>query len=74
MTLNKYMFEELYNQDGGSVLLRNNRSYKIVGIGSVRFKLHDKSIRLLVDVRYIIDLKRRLIYLGEYNKKGYVLK
>ena len=72
MTLNKYVFEELCDQDGGSVLLGNNRACKIAGIRYVIFKLHDKSIRLLTDVRYVHDLKRNLIFLGEFNKKGYV--
>ena len=50
MAPNKDVFEELYDQDGGPVLLRNNKACKIAGIGSVRFKLHDESIRLLTGV------------------------
>ena len=72
MTPNKNVFEELCEQDGGSVLLGNNKACKIAGIGSVRFKLHDESIRLLTEVRYVPDLKRNLISLGEFDKKGYV--
>ena len=47
---------------------------KIIGIGSVRFKLHDESIRLLTEIRYVHELKRNLISLGKFDKKGYVFK
>lgn len=69
MTLNKYVFEDLCDQDGGSVLLGNNRACKIAGIGYVRFNLHDK---LLIEVRCVSDLKRNCISLGEFDKKEYV--
>ena len=74
MTPNKDLFEELCDQDGGSVLLGNNKACKIAGVRSVRFKLHDESIRLLTEVRYVPDLKRNLISLGEFDKKGYVFQ
>src|ERR1044072_4008907 len=74
MTQNKALFEELCDQDGGFVLLGNNKACKITGVGSVRFKLHDETIRLLIEVRYVPDLKRNLISLGEFNKKGYVFQ
>lgn len=66
MTPKKEVFEELCEQDGGSVLLGSNKAFKIVGIGSLRFKLHDESIRLLIDVRHVPDLKRNLISLGAF--------
>lgn len=74
MTPNKYVFEDICDQDGRSVLLGNNRACKIVGIRYVRFKLHDESIRLLIDVKYIPNIKRNLISFGELDKKGYVFK
>ena len=69
MTPNKDLFEKLCDQDGGSVLLRINKACKIVSVGFVRFKLHDESIKLLTEVRYVLDLKRNLISLGEFDKK-----
>lgn len=69
MTPNKDLFKELCDQDGGYVLLGNTKACKIVSVGSVRFKLHDESIRLLTEVRYVPDLKRNLISLGEFDKK-----
>lgn len=74
MTSNKDVFKELCDQNGGLMLLENNKACKIVGIGSMRFNLYDKSINLLVGVRYVPGLKRNLIYLGEFDKKGFVFK
>lgn len=37
------------------------------------FKLHDESIKLLTGVN-LPDLKRNFIFLGEFDKKGYVFK
>ena len=71
MNLNKDLLEDLCDQDDGYVLLGNNKTCKIACVGSVRFKLHDESIRLLTKVRYIPDLKRNLISLGEFDKKEY---
>ena len=74
MNPNKDLFEDLYDQYGGYVLLRNNKACKIAGVGYVRFKFHDESIRLLIEVKYVLDLKRNLISLGEFDKKGYVFQ
>ena len=74
MTPKKDLFEELCDQDGGSVLLGNNKVCKIIGVGPVRFKLHDESIKMLAEVRYVPDLKRNLISLGELEKKGHVFQ
>src|ERR1044072_8002533 len=74
MTPNKDLFEELCDQDSGSILLGNNKACKIADVGFVRFKLHDDSIRLLTEVRYVPDLKRNLISLSECEKNEYVFR
>ena len=74
MTPNKSWFEELDEQVGVSVLLGNNKSCEITGIGSVRFKLHDGAERVIKNVRLVPDLKRNLISLSEFDKQGYVFK
>lgn len=63
------MFEELCDQDGGSVRLGNNKICKIIRIRSVKFKFHDESIKLLSGIRYVHDLKRDIIFFGEFDKK-----
>jgi len=40
----------------------------------VRFKLHDGAKRVIKNVRLVLDLKRNLISLSEFNKHGYVFK
>ena len=56
------------------VLLSDNMSYKIIGIGTIKFHLHDITERMLKEVRYVPSLKRNLISLSELEKKGYVFK
>ena len=74
MTPNKSWFEDLDEQVSDSVLLGNNKSCKIIAIGSVRFKLHDGAERVIKNVRLVPDLKRNLISLSEFDKQGYVFK
>jgi len=56
------------------VLLGNNKPRKIQGIGSIRLKLHDGIEKIIQDVRYVPDLKRNLISLGELDRKGYLFR
>ena len=67
--------------DGGVVLMGNNISCKVIGIGTVQIKMHDGVVRTLTDVRHIPDLKKNLISLGvldsqscKYFTQGGVLK
>ena len=74
MTPNKPWFEKFTELQGGSVLLGNNKPCKIQGIGSIRLKLHDGIEKIIQDVRYVPDLKRNLISLGELDRKGYLFR
>ena len=55
----------------GSVLGFDNSPCKIEGIGSVRIKMFDGTIRTLTDVRYILKMKRNLISVSALDAKGY---
>lgn len=55
----------------GAVLMGNNVSCKIAGIGTVKIKMFDGVVRTLVDVRHVPDLKRNLISLSTLDSKGY---
>ena len=70
MIPNKPWFEKFTKLQGGSVLLGNNKPCKIQGIGSIRLKLHDGIEKIIQDVRFVPDLKRNLISLGELDRKG----
>ena len=43
----------------GIVLLGDNHSCKIVGVGSVKIKMFDGFIRPLTDVRHVPELKKK---------------
>jgi hypothetical protein len=50
--------------NGGSVLMGNNVACKIIGIGTIKIRMHDGIVRTLTNVRHIPDLKKNLISLG----------
>ena len=52
----------------------NNTMCKVVGLGTIRFKMFDGMIRELRDVRHIPDLKRNLISLGTLDQIGCSIK
>ena len=68
------LFFEYKSIDGGSVLMENNMTCYVVGIGSIKFKMRDGTIKILVEVRYIPDLKKNLVSLGMLDKNGYNYK
>ena len=57
----------------GAVLMGNNASCRIAGIGTVRIKMFDGVVRTLGDVRHVLDMKRNLISLSTLDSKGSTL-
>jgi hypothetical protein len=57
--------------NGGSVFMGNNVACKIVGIGAVRIRMHDRTVKTLKNVRHVPDLKINLISLGTLDSLGY---
>ncbi|GJU74030.1 retrovirus-related pol polyprotein from transposon TNT 1-94 [Tanacetum coccineum] len=57
--------------DGGHVFMGNDSPCKVVGIGTIRIKMHDGVVRTLTDVRHVPDLKKNLISLGVLDSKGF---
>ncbi|KAG8498693.1 hypothetical protein CXB51_005074 [Gossypium anomalum] len=53
------------------VLMGNNASCKIAGVGTIKVKMFDGVVRTLSDVRYVPELKRNLISLSTLDSKGY---
>ena len=70
----KDWFETFQSVKGGQVLLGNNKSCKIMGIGTVRIKQFDGVERILQQVRYILGLKRNPVSLGTLDARGYTYK
>ena len=47
-----------------------NTTCKVVGVGSVKMKMFDGMVRTLIDVRYVLGLKKNLISWGTLDKIG----
>ena len=62
--------------EGGKVLMGNDQSCSIIGIGSIRFKIWDGTYRILENVRLVPNLRRNLISLGmlDINRGSYKLE
>jgi hypothetical protein len=67
----KIWFTSYQAIDGGVVLMGNNNSCKTIGVGSVKIKMFNGIIRTLIDVRYVLKLKKNLIYLGVLDSGGH---
>ena len=74
MTPNKDWFNTYKLVNSGSVLMGNDASCKVVGIGNVRIKMFDGVVRALCDVRHIPDLRKNLISLGTLDCNGFSYK
>ncbi|KAG8503721.1 hypothetical protein CXB51_001724 [Gossypium anomalum] len=55
----------------GVVLMGNNASCKIAGVGTIKVKMFDGVVRTFSDVRHVSELKRNLISLSTLDSKGY---
>ena len=49
----------------------NDISSKVVGIGSIRIKMFDGTVKIPTDVRHVPDIKKSLISLGFLDRGGY---
>ncbi|KAL8554089.1 hypothetical protein ACS0TY_002348 [Phlomoides rotata] len=74
MCPNECWFKDLEKMDGGSVLLGNDQSCKVQGIGSIRIKMFDGADRILSKVRFVPDLKSNIISLGSLTATCCVFK
>jgi hypothetical protein len=48
----------------------NDMAYKIVGIGTIKIKMHDGIVRTLTEVRHVPELKKNHISTGAVNSNG----
>ena len=73
MTPNRDWFNTYRLVNSGYVLMGNDVSCKVVGIGNIRIKMFDGVVRTLCDVRHVPDLRKNLISLGtlNYNEFSY---
>ena len=66
-----YWFAFYQTVNDGIVLLGDNHSCKIIGVGSVKIKMFNGVIRTLTDVRHVPKLKKKLISLGVLDSCGH---
>ena len=71
MTPNQDWSSTYESMHKGVVLMGNNGSSKVAGIGTVRIRMFDRVVRTLGDVRHVPNLKRNLISLSTLDAKGY---
>jgi hypothetical protein len=71
MSPKKDWFTTYESANGGLVFMGNDVAYRIVGIGTIRIRMHDGIVRTLKNVRHILDLKKNLISLGTLDSLGY---
>jgi hypothetical protein len=64
MCLHRNWFSTYQSIDDGVVFMGNIFSCKIVGVGSIRIKMYDGTVRKLTYVRHVLELRKNLIYLG----------
>ena len=55
----------------GEVLIGNNVTCKVFGLGTVRIKTYYSVVRTLSNVRHVPNLKKNLLTLGIFNSQGY---
>ena len=67
-------FSSYQEVNSGKVLLGNNMSCSVVGIGIVVINTFDEMTRTLKEVKHIPDLKRNLLSLGTLDKSSYNFK
>ncbi|KAJ0844964.1 putative RNA-directed DNA polymerase [Helianthus annuus] len=73
MTPHREFFKELKMESQGYVQLGDDHPCQIKGIGTISFKLNNGTVIDITNVRYIPELKRNLISLGTFEKKGYTV-
>ena len=71
MSSNRDWFTTYEIVSKGVVLMGNNASCKITGVGTIKVKMFDGVVRTLSDVRHVPELKRNLISLSTLDSKGY---
>ncbi|GJZ43682.1 hypothetical protein Tco_0590937 [Tanacetum coccineum] len=68
---NTCYFNTLNGKDNLVKSKRNKQMMKIEGVGSVRFKLHDGSMKTALNVKYVPSATRNILSLGVLTSRGY---
>lgn len=74
MTPYRHYFTEISEFEGGRVIMGNNQHCSVRGIGTIKLRLADGSLKILKSVRFVPELKRNLISLGTLDRAGFTYK
>ncbi|TXG65810.1 hypothetical protein EZV62_007085 [Acer yangbiense] len=70
MTSRREWFHKYEPVSGGSVFMGNDHALEIAGIGTIKIKMHDGTIRSIQEVRHVKGLKKNLLSLGQLDDLG----
>ena len=74
VTLHRDWFDTYKSVNCGFVLMGNNATCKVVGIGTIKIKTFDNVVRTLGEVQHVPMVKKNLISLGTLDSNGYYYK
>ena len=74
MIPNKDWFDTYRLVNSGYVLMGNDASCRVFGMGNIRVMMFDGVIRMLCDVRHVLDLRKNLISLGTLDSNDFSYK
>ena len=74
MCPNRNWFKIFNAKESDIVYMGNHNACKVQGIGDITFKLHGGKIKLLTNVKFVLDLKRNLLSFGTYDETGVYVK
>ena len=63
---------DTYKPCNSTVIMGNDATYSIIGIGTVKIKMFDGVVRAFENVTHILDLRKNLISLGVLDDLGYL--
>ncbi|KAJ6885640.1 hypothetical protein NC651_026314 [Populus alba x Populus x berolinensis] len=70
MTPNRDWFHTYEPISEGLVFMGNDHALEIAGIGTIKLKMYDGSIRTISGVRHVKDLKKNLLSVGQFDSLG----
>ncbi|KAH9669265.1 hypothetical protein KPL70_021724 [Citrus sinensis] len=71
MTSRRELFHTYEPISGGSVYMGNDHALEIAGIGTIKIKMFDGTIRTIGKVRHVNGLKKNLLSLGQMDSHEY---
>ncbi|KAG6418890.1 hypothetical protein SASPL_121096 [Salvia splendens] len=70
MTPRREWFHKYECIPGGSVYMGNDQALEIAGVGTIKIKMFDGTVRTIQDVRHVRGLKKNLLSLGQLDDLG----